>query len=108
MSRLIDANKCFDAIVKWAADEECTPIAQGACKAAEIIASCPTVDAVEVMRCKDCIFWGDEDGIQYIERIKKRCARCRAHNYEFNGQHWGWCPTEDDYCSFGERKEVSE
>lgn len=52
--RLIDANKCFDAIVKWAAYEECTPIAEGACKAAEIIASCPTVDAVEVVRCKDC------------------------------------------------------
>lgn len=51
--RLIDANKCFDAIVKWAADEECTPIAEGACKAAEIIASCPTVDVFKWHNLRD-------------------------------------------------------
>lgn len=52
--RLIDADKCFDAIVDLAADEESTSIALGACKAAEIVASCPTVNAVSVTSCKNC------------------------------------------------------
>lgn len=47
----------------------------------------PTVDAVEVVRCKDCKYWGDD----------RRCGAdkiCLVHEYT-----WG-----DDFCSYGERK----
>ena len=63
----------------------------------------PTVDAVEVVRCRDCKYWGDEAG-------KLQCsdgallARCKVHNYLIDGRHTGWCPTENDFCSYGDRK----
>ena len=49
-----------------------------------------TVDAVEVVRCKDCKYWQDNnDGYPHEE--------CR----------WGHGETPDanDFCSYGERKE---
>ena len=69
-----------------------------------MIKTAPTVDAVPVVRCRECKYWGDEDG-------KMRCsdgvlfARCKVHNYLLDGRHTGWCPTENDFCSYGERKE---
>ena len=64
----------------------------------------PTVDAVEVVRCRDCKYWGDEDG--KLQRSDGAlCARCTVHNYLIDGRHTGWCPTENDFCSYGERKE---
>ena len=48
------------------------------------IDNAPTVDAVEVVRCKDCKNWND--GI------------CKSgFGLAFNG--------EDDFCSYGERRE---
>lgn len=62
-------------------------------------------DAVSIIRCKDCKHWSDNDGI-HTDADGVRFARCRIHNYEtLNGLHEGWCPTENCYCSLGERKE---
>ena len=72
-----------------------------------MIETAPTVDAVPVVRCRECKYWGDEDG-------KMQCsdgvlfARCKIHNYLLDGRHTGWCPTENDFCSYGERKEGDE
>ena len=64
----------------------------------------PTVDAVPVVRCRDCKYWGDEDGkLQNSDGVL--FARCKVHNYLIDGRHTGWCPTENDFCSYGERKE---
>ena len=49
----------------------------------------PTVDAVPVVRCKDCKWFRDSNGIDgfcYCDRIYRRC-----------GTHW--------FCADGERKE---
>ena len=71
------------------------------------IDSQPTVDAVEVLRCRDCKYWGDEDGkLQRSDGVL--FARCKVHNYMIDGRHTGWCPTENDFCSYGERKEGSD
>ena len=49
----------------------------------------PTIDAVPVVRCKDCIDYEPEPGTDL-----------------------GWCPVcsfvrwDDDFCSYGERKEA--
>lgn len=49
----------------------------------------PSADVVEVVRCKDCIYWQDNnDGYPHEE--------CRWGNDE--------TPDPDDYCSYGERK----
>lgn len=52
------------------------------------IAKMPTVDAVEVVRCKDCVFWDGD----------RRC------NGRKNGLVMEYTD-EDDFCSYGERKE---
>lgn len=57
-----------------------------------LIEQAPTIDAVEVVRCKDCKHWG---GVVFGFRCKK----------------WSSYPNtiiqtlEDDFCSHGERKE---
>ena len=72
-----------------------------------MIRKCPTIDAVEVLRCRECKYWGDEDGkLQDSDGVL--CARCKVHNYLIDGRHTGWCPTENDFCSYGERKEGAE
>ena len=104
MARLIDA----DAILKKAKPMEeldgdgipCEVMAVSAI----LIDDAPTVDAVEVVRCRDCTYWGDEDGkLQGSDGVL--FARCKAHNYLIDGRHTGWCPSENDFCSYGERKD---
>ena len=68
-----------------------------------ILREAPTVDAVEVLRCRDCKYWGDESGkLQRSDGVL--FARCKVHNYLIDGRHTGWCPTENDFCSYGERR----
>lgn len=55
-----------------------------------VIKSAPIADVVEVVRCKDCKHWQDNnDGRPHQE--------CRWGNYE--------TPDPDDYCSYGELKD---
>ena len=68
-----------------------------------MIKTAPTVDAVEVLRCRDCKYWGDEAGkLQRSDGVS--FARCKVHNYLLDGRPTTWCPTENDFCSYGERK----
>lgn len=58
----------------------------------------PTVDAVEVVRCENCKYWTPIS--EYIEHME-----CDV----FCGCYGRGYPTSaDDFCSYGERKEVSE
>ena len=52
------------------------------------IEAAPTVDAVEVLRCRDCKYWGDEDG-KLQDSDGALCARCTVHNYLIDGRHTG-------------------
>ena len=72
--------------------------------ALHVIDSMPAADVAEVVRCRECKYWGDEEGeLQRSDGVL--FARCKAHNYLIDGRHTGWCPTENDFCSYGERKE---
>ena len=53
----------------------------------------PTVDAVEVVRCKDCEFWG---GVIFGNV-------CRRWSAPLAGMKN--CTMPDDFCSYGERRE---
>ena len=57
--------------------------------------SMPTVDAVEVVRCKDCKHWKPiHEHIPYME-----CnIFCGAYDH-------GYPTGADDFCSYGERKD---
>ena len=109
MSRYIDADAlkmALYSIIKadcgYTAD-----VLAGLMIAERVIDNAPTVDAVEVVRCRDCKHWGDEDGkLQGSDGII--FARCKLHNYLIEGRHTGWCPTENDFCSFGERKDCDD
>lgn len=95
--RLIDA----DAILK--ADENSDKaLVLGSGKALEIayallkkkVADAPTVDAVPVLRCKDCVHWDDDpDTYGADDGPKGKCMK----SFE--------TMRADDFCSYGERKE---
>ena len=69
----------------------------------DTFAEIPAADVVEVVRCRECKYWGDESGeLQRSDGVL--FARCKVHNYLLDGRHTGWCPTENDFCSYGERK----
>lgn len=86
--RLIDADTLLPMMKYATTDSEIGvfPIKIGFNTITKVIDDVPTVDAVPVIRCKDCKFWG-EDGYR-------------------NGCKYATCiMMEYDYCSMAERKE---
>lgn len=62
-----------------------------------IIEMQPTVDAVEVVRCRDCKWYMPGDlftDIMFCHRLKKDNGKPAKYNY-----------CADDFCSYGERKD---
>lgn len=54
----------------------------------QVIDDCPTIDAVEVVRCKDC---------EYYHLMEEGFYDCR--------EVWGIdLPQPEDFCSYGERR----
>ena len=84
--RLIDANALMES--KW---WDSLKDDFDKARAKIIVQSCPTVDAVEVVRCKDCKHY-DKDALW-----------CNINSYQFGEQNPNWY--EDDFCSYGERRE---
>lgn len=88
MPRLIDADELWKHKFKSASERMDLDVAyMGGWNDAidTIMDETPSVDAVEVVRCKDCEYWRDDD--------------CK------NDSH-GYCPiSENDFCSRGERRE---
>lgn len=60
----------------------------------EIIQKAPTVDAVPVIRCKDCKNYGTSDCAMFLEKGENGCKE----DYMWNE------PT--DFCSWAERREI--
>lgn len=59
--------------------------------------SAPTIDAVEVVRCKDCKHWGKHDVPVAGETDKVKACE------------WAiWMVGENGYCVYGERKDGDE
>ena len=86
--RLIDAN----ALIKEAYADG----AYGYVDAKQI-ADAPTVDAVPVVRCRDCKHWkpsGSKAGNSFSDM--EYIGGCKFTNY---------CRSESDFCSYGKRKE---
>lgn len=71
---------------------------QELCKAVKAVAeNAPTVDAVEVVRCRDCKHWkpsGSKAGNSFSDM--EYIGGCEFTNY---------CRRESDFCSYGERKD---
>ena len=66
-------------------------------KARKLIADAPTVDAVPVVRCRECMHWkptGSKAGNSFSDM--EYIGGCEFTNY---------CRRESDFCSYGERKD---
>jgi hypothetical protein len=65
------------------------------------IDNAPTVDAVEVVRCKDCVhsIWDEENEMW-------KCIESAEYDPNF-GDYMGWVSyhNADYYCAYGERKD---
>lgn len=88
MARYIDADLAIDEIIK----DMCgvPDIDEGLSLAISELRLMPTADVVEVVRCKDCV---------YYENFL--CGRFNAYGDSVE-------EPEYDYCSYGERREDAE
>ena len=90
MARLIDDSFLEDRCKRQKSDEWNKKVAPSSWADAyeqflTDIENCPTVDAVPVVRCRECKWFGLAGcAIQIVDDTDK--------------------PSEDDFCSFGERK----
>ena len=67
---------------------------------AETVDKAPTIDAVEVVRCRECVHWkptGSKAGNSFSDM--EYIGGCEFTNY---------CRRESDFCSYGERKEGAD
>ena len=63
--RLIDADKLLDDFQIWPICDDCAQLEDTECELSgmyicKAIQNAPTVDAVSVVRCKDCRYWRQE------------------------------------------------
>ena len=96
--RLIDANSLCEAVDKSDRENFHKGVANRSIHHYEhihfmkMVLDAPTVDAVEVVRCKDCEHWHEET------------AFCEKHSrFDSFGMDWNMFE-DDDFCSYGERR----
>lgn len=96
--RLIDADNVrglFDAEFKatrkliLAGETHLDNLAEGFVEADRVIRAMPTVDAEVVVYCKDCKYYD----------------RCECYHPRHERHLQSICQKDDDFCSYGERKE---
>ena len=91
--RLIDANALMEKLsrmIEYCKTDSKVNGLTALFQVGDAVMDCPTVDAVEVVRCKDCKHWGYVVGCgHYCECYANQMADTEA----------------DDFCSYGERKD---
>ena len=96
MARLIDADAVLAELDKFAnpmPNKSGYDFLCGIATAITEIEDSPTVDAVEVVRCRDCKHWDSETWF------------CDNHStFRHHGLDWNMF-SEDDFCSYGERND---
>ena len=95
MGRLIDADKLKQHYSWWGGligDDYVSELVEQKKVFDTIIDVQPTVDAVEVVRCKDCKWWKTK----YMRLGERKVCVIEAYEPVRN---------EDEYCSWAERKE---
>ena len=96
--RLIDADAFIAAYCK-----ECgsgCDLGEIRCDTVGDLVNAPTIDAVPVVRCKDC-----QHGEFERENRMWACVRCAEYDEDFD-MFTGFIEyhNEDDFCSYGERR----
>ena len=89
--RLIDADALAEKLETLAVRYKAmgnTELAEDYLFILRVLEPAPTVDAVPVVRCRECRYWGYASGVRQRQ----------------DGLRFAWCPAEDDFCSYGERR----
>ena len=94
--RLIDANAFLSSMIKrfkcvpliGRNDYDCESLRQ-------MLIEAPTVDAVEVVRCKDCMWFDEEDELPDVYGKERHCYCTEANGYV----------SINHFCACGERKD---
>lgn len=90
--RLIDADAVLEELKRM--EVELMPAKLAHIYTAVVVEDAPTIDAVPVVRCKDCkgseVFQNDSSGVM--------ARYCKAFTLKR-------MVADDDYCSYGERKD---
>ena len=96
--RLIDADALMDSIKGYRLGK----IPKGELEWK--IENAPTVDAVELVRCKDCRWAREKDYREPTDTPKELICQCFKHHYI--PAPWGsrMAVSHDDFCSYGERR----
>lgn len=108
--RLIDAINLEAYLKLNAADEWNNSVAPRSWSAAllelvDVVDDMPTIDAVEVVRCRNCICF-----MEYADEYKQRVQKADGECYYrlLNSLDEQFCGVKyDDYCSMGKRKETT-
>lgn len=100
MSRYIDATKLQGEMMDMVASG-----LYGLEDMIDAVIEQPTVDAVPVVRCKDCVNWDEEYS---SGRKSLGNYRCGCHEWSDEKDGFFRYTAEDDYCSYGERKETDK
>ena len=66
----------------------------------EMLNDAPTVDAVPVVRCKDCIHKPRGTRNKYDMEFPDEICPCQCDDYWYS-----WMPYDDWFCANGERRE---
>lgn len=64
----------------------------------------PTADVAEVVRCKDCKYWGSGILTSTEDKDCKRCKHPNLYSEGFCDDFW-LETLPDSFCSYGEREE---
>ena len=91
--RLVDANKLIDFIDVGHLRHP-GELCYSEVDVANILLHAPTVDAVPVVRCRECKYLEKDDGLKYGRMCLKLGNSSLCH--------------DDDFCSYGERKEGAD
>ena len=86
MPRLIDADVACKGCIRYGTSLSCEEC---------VVKETPTVDAVPVVRCKDCV-----NGTVFVNKQGAEYVDCVLDDYSVRK------PT--DYCSYGKRKEGAD
>ena len=99
--KVIDVD-VFESVPDYADSDVCEESPDGYCefgfsreKIKELLRDIPTVDAVPVVRCKDCV-----NGTVFVNKQGAEYVDCVLDDYSVRK------PT--DYCSYGKRKEGAD
>lgn len=91
--RLIDADKLKEELENWSVDLT-NPLHLVKEDAFMLIENAPTIDAVQVVRCKDCTAW--QNGVNWPSDLPEYVGVCIIA---------GWTCGENGYCLYGKRRD---